>query len=116
MFRIRHIINSFCPLSSLSEVLLLSAVLFCFVGVLVQVYRSPEHFLSVIDSLSPELTDMPLPSYDPAGGDGDHPFDVSQVNNGNDEMTLLSKIAYPCVFSVSCSYGPYGDGLTQIRW
>lgn len=43
-----------------------------------QVYRSAEHFLEVLKSLSSSLTDMPLPSYDPSGGD-DHPFDVSQV-------------------------------------
>ncbi|CAM9099869.1 unnamed protein product [Scytosiphon promiscuus] len=43
-----------------------------------QVYRSPEHFLQVLRSLSARLTDMPLPSYDPSGGD-DHPFDVSQT-------------------------------------
>ncbi|CBJ32450.1 expressed unknown protein [Ectocarpus siliculosus] len=42
-----------------------------------QVYRSAEHFLEVLKSLSSSLTDMPLPSYDPSGGD-DHPFDVSQ--------------------------------------
>lgn len=43
-----------------------------------QVYRSPEHFLEVLQSLASRLTDMPLPSYDPSGGD-DHPFDISQV-------------------------------------
>ncbi|CAN0350624.1 unnamed protein product [Pylaiella littoralis] len=43
-----------------------------------QVYRSPEHFLQVLHSLSDRLTDMPLPSYDPSGGD-DHPFDVCQT-------------------------------------
>ncbi|CAN0489720.1 unnamed protein product, partial [Ectocarpus sp. 12 AP-2014] len=43
-----------------------------------QVYRSAEHFLEVLKSLSSSLTDMPLPSYDPSGGD-DHPFDVSQT-------------------------------------
>eukprot|EP00903_Cladosiphon_okamuranus_P016696 g15391.t2 len=43
-----------------------------------QVYRSPEHFLEVLQSFSSRLTDMPLPSYDPSGGD-DHPFDISQT-------------------------------------
>lgn len=47
---------------------------------LIQVYRSPEHFLAVLRSLEAELTDMPLPSYDPSGGDDDHPFDVCQVD------------------------------------
>lgn len=46
-----------------------------------QVYQSPEHFLAVLESLKEHLTDTPLPSYDPSGGDDDHPFDVSQVTS-----------------------------------
>lgn len=46
-----------------------------------QIYRSPDHFLAVLESLKDQLTDAPLPSYDPCGGDEHHPFDVSQVSD-----------------------------------
>lgn len=60
-----------------------------------QVYRSSEHFLQVLHSLSDRLTDMPLPSYDPSGGD-DHPFDVCQVRC---DTRLLFVGIYYCTFS-----------------
>lgn len=81
-------------------------------------YRSPEHFLAVLRSLSALLTDMPLPSYDPSGGVDDHPFDVSQVLLYCCWLVIEGKAQRACFVLYSVPYGSKkystGDGGQQV--
>lgn len=49
----------------------------------------------VVKTLEGQLTDTPLPSYDPSGGDDDHPFDVAQVRQTTDSRWQTAGSSLP---------------------